>query len=178
MSEIEQFIKQIPPATRYYLGSVIVTTFLVTYPIINVVEYMILDFSMVFKLQIWRLITNFFIVGKFSFGFLFFVMMTYQVMLAFENKAREQRKYSEFAMMLFYICSTLLLINLIFQFKVFLSMELLFALIYLDSKRDPDKPVALWGIKMKSKFLSNYFIYNVILLIIFRCLFAFCFSMF
>lgn len=158
MSDLEKFISKIPNVTKYYLASVFVTTFLVSYPIINVVEYMILDFSMIYKLQIWRLVTNFFIVGKFSFSFVFFVMMTYQVFMAFEKKAIEQKKYSEFAMMLFYICLTLILINFVYQFKVFLSMELLFALIYIDSKRDPEKPVSLWGIRMKSKLkaYNNY----------------------
>jgi Derlin-2/3 len=154
MSEIQNFLKKIPPVTKYYLASVFVTTFLISYPIVKIIPYMIMEYEMaVYKFQIWRFITNFFIVGKFSFNFLFFLMMTYQTLIAFENRAIAQRKYSELVMMLFYICFFLLLINFILQYKVYLSMELLFAMIYIDSKRDPEKPVSLWGFRMKSKLI-------------------------
>jgi len=63
------------------------------------------------------------------------------------------KKYSEFAMMLTYIVIFLLLINFILRYKVYMSMELLFALMYVDSKRDPEKPVSLWGFPMKSKLI-------------------------
>jgi hypothetical protein len=36
-----------------------------------------------------------------------------------------------------------------------LCFELLFALIYIDSKREPDRPTFVWFIQVKSK---NYFI--------------------
>lgn len=152
MSDLQKFLDQIPPVTKYYLASVFVTTFLISYPILPVVPYLILDYSMAFRyFQIWRLFTNFFIVGKFSFSFLFFMIMMYQQLTAFENKAIAMRKYSEFAMMLFYVVFFLLLINFVLQYKVFMSMELLFALIYVESKRDPEKMVSLWGFPMRSK---------------------------
>lgn len=152
MSDFETFLKKIPTFTKYYLGSVLLTTFLISYPVIKIVEYMILDYDFaIWKFQFWRLITNFLIVGKFSFSFLFFMIMMYQTLASFEKKAFSQQKYSEFAMMLTYIAFFLLLINFILQFKVFLSMELLFSLIYVDSKRDPEKSVSLWGFIMKSK---------------------------
>ena len=153
-SDIQKFLEKIPTVTKYYLASVLVTTFLISYPIIQIIPYLILDFDLaIFSLQFWRLITNFFIVGKFSFSFLFFMIMMYQQLSVFENKALAMKKYSEFAMMLTYIVIFLLLINFILRYKVYMSMELLFALMYVDSKRDPEKPVSLWGFPMKSKLI-------------------------
>ena len=146
-------IMKIPPFTRYYLGAVILTSFLITYPIISIVPYMLLEYyDAFFKFQIWRLVTNFFIVGKFSFGFLFFMMLMYQQLNTIEKKTQQLNKYSEFVMLIFYLVAILLLLNLIFINKKFLPMELLFSLIYVDSKRDPDKMVSLWGFVMRSKF--------------------------
>ena len=154
-NEITAFIEKIPPVTKYYLGCVILFTFLVNYPLLPIVKFIVLDYDeALFSFQIWRFVTNFFIVGKFSMKFLFFCIMMYQSLIDLEKKAIEARKYSELAMLLFYLGIFLILINYFIQGKPFLSFELLFALIYIDSKRDPEKPVALWGIKMRSKILN------------------------
>lgn len=150
-----------PPFTKYFLGSVVLTSFLITYPLFEFVPYVILDYSKaVFSLQIWRLFTNFVIVGKFSFSFIFFLLLFYQQIHALETKAILNKKYGDFIMMNLYIMGILLLINFVLQYKVFLSMELLFAFIYIDSKRDPDKMVSLWGFVMKSKFLYIILFYQ------------------
>lgn len=77
--------------------------------------------------------------------------MTYNVWKDFEDNAILNKKYSDFTMMLMYLVGFLLLLNYFITEKVFLSMELLFSLMYVDSKRSPDKPVSLYGFKMKSR---------------------------
>jgi len=155
MTDFEKFFKEMPPFTKIFLGSVVLTSFLITYPIIEIIPYILLDYSKaVFSLQIWRLLTNFVVVGKFSFNFIFFLLLFYQQIYALETKAILNKKYGDFIMMILYIMSILLLINLLLQYKVYLSMELLFAFIYIDSKRDPDKMVSLWGFVMKSRSYS------------------------
>lgn len=149
---ISKAFMKIPPFTRYYLSLVTLTSFLITYQVLSIVPYMTLDYTdAIFKLQIWRLFTNFLIVGKFSFGFLFFMLLMYQQISIMEKRAVESKKYSEFIMLLFYLACILLLINCIYPDKPYLSNEFLFSLIYIDSKRDPDKSVSLWGFVMKSK---------------------------
>lgn len=154
---ITKAFMKIPPFTRYYLSLVTLTSFLITYQVLSIVPYMTFDYTdAIFKLQIWRLFTNFLIVGKFSFGFLFFMLLMYQQISIMEKRAIESKKYSEFIMLLFYLACILLLINLIYPNKVYLSNEFLFSLIYIDSKRDPDKTVSLWGFVMKSKYFIIY----------------------
>lgn len=153
-SDVQKFLNKIPPFTKYYLGSVLLTSFLLTYPMINnIFSYINLDYESAFlKFQVWRLVTNFVIVGKFSMSFLFFFFMMYQQLNGLEIKAIAVKKYSEFVMMMVYNLLILLLINFILQYKLYLSMELLFCLIYIGSKREPDLPVSLWGFKMKCKY--------------------------
>jgi Derlin-2/3 len=75
--DFNQWYHSLPKFTRTYLVSVFIVTFCVTYvKSLPVFYYFALSFEMAFShFQIWRLITNFFIVGKFSFNFLFFMMM-------------------------------------------------------------------------------------------------------
>ena len=66
MSDIGDMIKQIPPFTRYFLGSVLATSFAMTFKILNP-YLLILDFELLFKkLHIWRLITTYLFMGPFS----------------------------------------------------------------------------------------------------------------
>lgn len=53
-----------------------------------------------------------------------------------------------------------------FEARTFLSYELLFCLIYINSKRTPDTIVMLWGIQLKSKI---FYLKNL------RCFFTLCF---
>ena len=154
--DITKAILKVPPYTRYYIAGVILFTFLLSYPIIQIAPYIILDYDLSLKkFQIWRLFSNFLIAGKFSFFFIFYILMTYNVWKDFEDTAILNKKYSDFTMMLMYVMMFLLLLNYFVLDKIFLSMELLFSLLYIDSKRSPDKPVSLYGFKMKSRFIIN-----------------------
>ena len=66
MSEIKDMIKQIPPFTRYFLGTTLAFSFGMTYKLLSP-YYLILDLELVFKkLQIWRIIATFLFMGPFS----------------------------------------------------------------------------------------------------------------
>ena len=164
-NEFLDAINKIPPFTRYYLASVIITSFMLTYNLGYYASFLLLDYDKaIFSFQIWRLVTNFCIVGKFSFGILFFILMMYQQINGLESKAIALKKYSEFLMMFIYLMLILLFINFIFQYKMYMSMELLFAFIYVGSKRDPELPVSLWGFKMKCKFSVYFNLFNIYLI--------------
>lgn len=74
--------------TKYYLLTIFAVTFCVSYiKPINAFYHLCLSFELItqnfevkiknfnFNFQLWRLFTNFFIVGKFSIGFIFFIIM-------------------------------------------------------------------------------------------------------
>ena len=77
MSEIKDMIKQIPPFTRYFLGTTLAISFGMTYRILDA-YWLILDLELAFKkLNLWRFITTFLFMGPFSQNFLFSMIMAY-----------------------------------------------------------------------------------------------------
>jgi hypothetical protein len=75
--EFEQLYNSLPKFTRFYMIGVFVVTFFTTYvKAFPLAYWLILDMDKVIdNFQIWRLVTNFLVVGKFSFNFVFFLMM-------------------------------------------------------------------------------------------------------
>ena len=75
--QLRQLWDSLPKFTRSYLVSVFVTTLCISYiKYLPVFYWFYLDLDkVVSNVHLWRLITNFFIVGKFSFNFLFFMLM-------------------------------------------------------------------------------------------------------
>lgn len=167
--ELRTFYFQMPPITRYYITIIfifaIIATYLKSFQII--IYYIFLDYDLVFKsFQIWRLFTNIFFIGGFSSSFLMFVIMIYMIYKSQELNAIIFRTYAQFIMMIIYLLIFLNIINLI-SFKLFglkvgftLAQQLLLSFIYIDSKREPQKMVALYFIRMK----NAYFPYALILL--------------
>lgn len=81
-----------------------------------------------------------------------------------EKKAIEIKRYAEFVMLLVYTVVFVLTVSFLLHYvfgmelKPFLPFELLFALIYVEAKRDPEKMVMVWFITVKSK-TKTYFNY-------------------
>lgn len=121
---------------------------------------MILNYSLAFKsLQIWRLVTNVAFIGGFSPNFLFFVLMLFGVIKGAESNAIALRRYAEFFAMIGYLIIILHIVNLggllLFGFQPPLSLahELLYAMIYIDSKREPLKEVMLYFLRVKNSLV-------------------------
>ena len=105
-------------------------------------------------------------IGGFSTPFLFFIIMVYMHVKSMEQTAIVLRAYAAFIMMLIYILLFLNVINL-FAYKIFkfkpgftLASQLVLALIYINSKREPQKLITLYFVRMK----NCYFPYALIVL--------------
>jgi len=132
----------LPKITKYYIFSVFCVTFTITY---NIIDYRIIRLNFNKTFQLWRLITNFLIVGKFSMNFLFFLLMAFQLYEKMESTCVKNKRYAEFIIMVFYVMSFLILITYFLEHTYFLSFELLFSILYIDCKRNPDQRKAIWG---------------------------------
>ena len=168
MSEIKEFYYSIPPFSRYYLSAIFALSFMLTYMksqrLISFISYLFLDFQLVFKkLQIWRLFTNLFIIGPFSMNFLMFCLMFYSIVVKSERQAIYIKRYAEFLMMIFYLIISLNLINylsyIFFDIKpsVTLTGQFLHGLIYIDSKRDPERLSQIYFITVKNAYVPFCF---------------------
>ena len=156
--DFQQWYNQLPTFTRVYMIAVFATTVCITYiQALPVGYYFVLNYDWIFnKLQLWRLVTNFLVIGKFSFNFVFFMFMMYNSISKLEKYGKENRRYAEFVMLLFYLCCFVILISML-MFYVFgiepnfsLVFELLFALIYVETRRDPETQTMVWFIVVKS----------------------------
>ena len=169
MDDFKTLYFKVPPITRYYLTSLFVTAIIATYfkSLQIIIYYIFLDYDLIFKqFQIWRLFTNLFFIGGFSTSFLFFVVMVYMNFKAQEESSILLRAYAQFIMMLVYLLLFLNVINII-SYKIFsikpgftLASQLILSLIYINSKREPQKQVTLYFFRMQ----NCYFPYALILL--------------
>ena len=169
MDDFKTLYFQVPPITRYYLTSVFITATIATYfkSLQMFIYYIFLDYDLILKkFQIWRLFTNLFFIGGFSTSFLFFVVMVYMNFKSQEQTSIVLRAYAQFIMMIVYLLIFLNIINL-FAYKIFaikpgftLASQLILSLIYINSKREPQKIVTLYFFRMK----NCYFPYALILL--------------
>ena len=169
MDDFKTLYFKVPPITRYFLTSLFITAIIATYfkSLQIIIYYIFLDYDLIFKqFQIWRLFTNLFFIGGFSTSFLFFVVMVYMNFKTQEESSILLRAYAQFIMMLVYLLLFLNVINII-SYKIFaikpgftLASQLILSLIYINSKREPQKQVTLYFFRMQ----NCYFPYALILL--------------
>lgn len=155
--DIKDVLTKMPFLTKCYMGSLLLTAFTLSYLNQSLIGYLILEYSYVFKkLHLWRLITNVFVIGGFSTNFLFFLYFIFSTFQSYELAAIKTKRYAEFIAMLFYLLIIAHLVNLVshyvFKFGVNFTLcrQIIFAMVYIDSKRNPLQPVILFMFKLTS----------------------------
>jgi len=107
--------------------------------------------------QIWRLITNFFFLGKFSMTYLFQLFMLYQYSRSLEENpfpsggGARQGQLGDYVFMLMIVAAVLLLGGFFLGFPV-LSFSMLFSAIFIYSRRFPDAPARIWFSEISTAF--------------------------
>ncbi|EEA05929.1 Der1-like family protein [Cryptosporidium muris RN66] len=144
----QSWFANLPPISRFMLCTTFVVTVLCSFGLLNP-WYIILDWPLVVKkVQIWRLISNFFYVGHFSLGWI----MSQWMFISFSSKLEKsgvlgvsEGSYLYFIMVLMVIID---FIAIAFNFPVGKRVNgscLIFAIIYYWSRRFPSSPVSIWG---------------------------------
>ena len=125
---------------------------LITFRLVSV-DLLLFDSERTFKkLELWRLITHFFVFGRFSFNFVFRMIMFYFGVSHLEEQYNPNR-YAEFFYLIFY---NMCMLNVIAYFmdSYYLSEAFSFALLYIWCKRSPfDKVQFLFGLIVTSGYL-------------------------
>ena len=154
--------------TLVYLLSTGIVTLLSNVNEYDLLNYMKLDYKkIIFKSELWRLITTFLYIGKPSLNLIFNYFIYYKRMKSTEKKFYKNKKLSEFIMLLFYLMLFTHLANffgfLFFKIKPnsFLSHQLMFSIILINSKRNPEKYFRLYHfIRIPNKFMP-YFLFVI-----------------
>ena len=159
----EQF-KKTPPVTLFYSISIaIVSIISLIYEKNSFIKIIKLDYNKVFNnYEIWRLITTFFYIGKPTPRLAFKILLYYKRMKSNENKFKKKKKLAEFIMMLIYLMIIIHICNIIglYQFNIkqksFLSHQLMFSIILINSKREPNKYFRFYFLKIENKYVPFF----------------------
>ncbi|KRX08303.1 hypothetical protein PPERSA_01764 [Pseudocohnilembus persalinus] len=157
MDDFKVWYNQQPFLSRTYLTCVILTTTVVSFGIIS--PYHInLDLVKVFSsVQIWRLITNFFFVGTFSFNIIFALFFLHFAISRIES-LYSKRNYADLLYLILFTMITLDIVGMIFS-APFLISGFQIVLIYIWCKRRPLEIVQfLFGIRIKSAYFPFFLV--------------------
>ncbi len=137
----------LPPITRIFGTLCVATTMAMEFKMISPYT-LVLDWDLVFrKFQIWRLVTNFLLIGGFSWNFLMRVILIHNYGVALE-KGAFQFKTPEFVTMLLFGMASLLAASLALPSfgLIALNGPFVFMLLYVWSKHYPRQNVSIMGL--------------------------------
>ena len=165
---LENKPKNSSPITLIYLLSTGIVTILSNMnEDSDILKYMKLDYKKIINnFELWRLITTFLYIGKPSPKLIFNYFLYYKRMKSTEKKYLKNKKLPEFIMLLFYLMVLSHISNffayLFFKFKPnsFLSNQLMFSIILINSKRNPEKMFKFYFARIPNKFVP-YFLFTM-----------------
>ncbi|CAA6672861.1 unnamed protein product [Spirodela intermedia] len=146
MSSPGEWYNSLPPITKGYGTLCLLTTVICKLGVVQPV-HIALFYERVFpRLEVWRLITNFFFLGPFSFNFGIRLLMIARYGVNLE-KGPFDRRTADFLWMLIFGALSLLAFSLIPPlWTPFLGISLVFMLLYVWSREFPDLQVNLYGL--------------------------------
>jgi len=145
MVTIEEWYTNLPPLTRFWLASAVVTGLMAALGV-PVYPYLELNWNSVLSsLQVWRLLTCFLLFGPVSMRWVMSVFMMTQYVRALELEGYHGRRgMAEFLFMTLYGCICILVLSF-FQQVGLPSISLLSFYIYVWSRRDPHDSIDIYG---------------------------------
>jgi Derlin-2/3 len=160
----EEEFKKTPPVTLFYSISIAIFSIIsLIYEKSSFIKIIKLDYKKVFNnYEIWRLITTFFYIGKPTPKLAFKILLYYKRMKSNENKFKKKKKLAEFIMMLIYLMIIIHICNIIglYQFSIkqksFLSHQLMFSIILINSKREPNKYFRFYFLRIENKYVPFF----------------------
>ena len=167
-TQIENKPKDILPITLFYTVTIALMAIISKiYENTTFLKVIKIDYKKVFlKHEYWRLITTFFYIGKISPKFFFKIFLYNRRMKSQEKKFKRRKNISEFIMMLFYLMIIIHICNYIgfhylkIKINSFLSHQLMFSIILINSKREPNKTFRFYFIPIENKNVP-YFLFSM-----------------
>ncbi|XP_059634883.1 derlin-1-like [Cornus florida] len=146
MSSPAQFYNSLPPISKAYGTLCLLAT--TAYQIgLYQPAHIALIYELVFsRFQVWRLITNFFFLGKFSINFGIRLLMIARYGVQLENGPFERRTADFLWMVIFGALSLLVLSAIPLLWSPFLGISLVFMLLYVWSREFPNANINIYGL--------------------------------
>lgn len=146
MSSPAEYYKSLPPITKAYGTACFLVTVACTLGLLHPGQIAYIPYLAFWNLQVWRLITSFFFLGKFSinFGIRLLMVARYGVQL---ESGSFQRRTADFLWMMLFGALTLLVLSIIpYLWSPFLGISLVFMLLYLWSREYPNATINIYGL--------------------------------
>ncbi|KAL5276928.1 DERL2 family protein [Megaselia abdita] len=134
----------IPAVTRIYSTACVATTLAVHLDLVSPLHLYFHPNLIIYKLQLWRIVTTFLFFGSISFSFFFNLIFTYRYCRMLEEGSFRGRS-SDFVMMFLFGC----LMTTFFGFFVdllFLGQAFTLMLVYVWSRRNPSLRMNFFGL--------------------------------
>ncbi|XP_010249470.1 PREDICTED: derlin-1-like [Nelumbo nucifera] len=146
MSSPAEFYKSLPPVSKAY-GTLCLLATTAFHLGLYHHEDIALVYPLVFShFQVWRLVTNFFFLGKFSvnFGIRLLMIARYGVQL---ERGPFERRTADFLWMIIFGALSLLVLSVIpLLWTPFLGISLVFMLLYVWSREFPNAQINIYGL--------------------------------
>merc|ERR1711871_86251 len=153
-NSVEQWVRALPPVTRWHFASVVIVTLAGNFGLVNPVSIALLQEQVFKKFEIWRLVTNMMFMGKLGFGFLIHLMFLYQHSQPLEMFVDQHGQGDYF---FFLLCSSMILNAIGMFFEIFFcGTSLIMAVIYYWSRVHPGaqgEVSFMFGLKFEGIYL-------------------------
>ncbi|CAN1330957.1 DER1 [Linum perenne] len=146
MSSPTEYYRSLPPVTKAYGTLCLALTALCSLQLVQPRDVALLYYDVFSRFQVWRLITSFLFLGKFSinFGIRLLMIARYGVQL---EQATFDRRTADFLWMIIFGAFTLLILSAIpFLWNPFLGISLVFMLLYVWSREFPNAQINIYGL--------------------------------
>jgi len=143
----QDFFYSLPPITKAYLVAALASTALTSLGTINITSLLFIWDNIWKDFEIWRIITGFTYFGGFSFNFLIqlFLLVSYSSRYELSPfNTGGGGTSADYAVMLAFGMVVLMFIGVFFDF-VILGPCLVFMIMYVWSRKEPQTPVSIFG---------------------------------
>ena len=152
----EESFYSIPTITRSYLVIAFMTTACCSLGLLSPVQ-LYLEFGLVWsKFQVWRLFTCFIFFGKFSFPFAFQLYLLYSYSRKYEEapfpSSRVESPTADYMYMLMFGMFLLVIVSW-FTAIPFMGSAMVFMILYVWSRKNPESPCGLFSFRFKGLYL-------------------------
>ncbi|KAI3524672.1 hypothetical protein L1887_03335 [Cichorium endivia] len=149
-----RFYNSLPPISKAYATLCLGATTLATLKLLPIYYIALIYEEVFYRLQVWRLLTNFIFLGPFSINFGIRLLMILRYGVQLEN-GPFNRRTADFLWMMIFGSSVLLGLAAIPWFEsYFMGVSLVFMLLYVWSREFPNANISIYGlVQLKAFYL-------------------------
>ncbi|KAA8533897.1 hypothetical protein F0562_031414 [Nyssa sinensis] len=165
MSTPLQYYQSLPPVSKTYAVICLMTSGAFHLELYNVWNIALYYEDVLKRFQVWRLITNFFFIGPFSFTFAFRLLIILRYGVSLERGPFDKRTADYVWMYIFGTLALLVIAAIPFLWSPFMGGSLVFMIVYVWGREFPNERINMYGLVQLKGFYLPWFMLGVDLII-------------